>query len=311
MRDTKSLLLLLVSLLLVLVSFVLIWTWGYNFYSKNVVDRPPVTKGSADSAFIAEKVADSLNRFYAKALKDLDIQFDSSLIHSDSLSAQLDYKLAEFYRLKAEISSILQNRNTGNAFASAREKIGELQSKVDRLRDKSADIDQENTQLHKVMNDLNRNEKQSVTNSLPPGTVPDIPQQKMNAAYSPFTASDIHLVAVTNDHEAETMVAEKAAKLTGAFSVTNFNSALTNAEVMVAVIAPDGKVLKGTGWDSGTFNTPAGKKIYSYKFNFVYTRGEAKRLAFSLRTVGLSKGTYSMEVYQNGMVIARIFKTLS
>ncbi len=121
----------------------------------------------------------------------------------------------------------------------------------------------------------------------------------------------MRLSAVTNIDENETALAEKADKLTGTFTVMNFNSQLTNAEMMVVVTKPDGKVLKGSGWDSGTFSTPEGKKIYSYKFNFSYTRGEARRLAFSLKGGTLSKGNYTMEVYHNGLVIGRVTKSLS
>jgi hypothetical protein len=313
MRDTKSLLLLLVSLLLVLVSFILIWTWGYNFYTKNVATKPQTAQSAADSATIANKVSDSLQRLYAASLKDLDVQLDSTLSSSDSLNNQLDSKLAEFYRLKEEISTILKNKNTNNGLADAKQKIGELQSKVDNLKQKNQVVDKENKKLYDVVNDLVRAEKPPGKNSLSAGMLKNNEPEKMNAAYSAFTASDIRLFAVANkdDKETETNAAEKTDKLTGAFTVMNFNSALTNAEMMVVVTKPDGKVLKGSGWDAGTFNTAEGRKIYSYKFNFTYTRGEAKRLAFSLKAGNLSKGSYTMEVYQNGLMIGKVVKTLS
>jgi hypothetical protein len=81
--------------------------------------------------------------------------------------------------------------------------------------------------------------------------------------------------------------------------------------MMVVIIKPDGKVLKGSGWDAGTFNTPEGKKIYSYKFSFAYTRGDAKRLSFSLKGGALDKGNYTMEIYNNGMMIGKVTKSLS
>lgn len=306
MRDTKSLLLLLVSLLLVLVSFVLIWTWGYNFYSKNIVSKTNTTQSVTDSAAIANKVSDSLQRLYAASLKELDFQLDSTLSSSDSLTNQLDSKLAEFYRLKNEIANILKNRNANNNFTVAQQKINELQSKVDKLKEKNQVVDNENKKLHDVVNDMSKTEKQGAI-------VKNNGAERTNAAYGTFTASDMRLFAVANtdDRETETNAAERADKLTGAFTVMNFNSALTNAEMMVVVIKPDGKVLKGSGWDSGTFTTAEGKKIYSYKFNFTYSRGEAKRLAFSLKGGNLSKGSYTMEVYQNGQVIGKVVKTLS
>ena len=90
----------------------------------------------------------------------------------------------------------------------------------------------------------------------------------------------------------------------------NFNSQLTNAEMMVVLLKPDGRVLKTSGWDSGTFNRPEGKKIYSYKFSFNYTRGEAKRLVFySCGSAQL--GNYTMEVYYNGLMIGKTTRSLS
>lgn len=313
MRDTKSLLLLLVSLLLVLVSFVLIWTWGYNFYSKNGVDKLGTVNVVKDSAAIANKVSDSLKDVYAATLKDLDLKLDSTLTDSDSLSNQLDAKLAEFYRLRNEIADILKNKNANNNFAAAKQKIGELQTKVTDLKEKNQIVDKENKKLQDVMNDMVRTDKPPAKNSLAANMVQNTEPERMNPAMSAFTASDLRLAAISSsdDKETETNAAEKTDKFTGAFTVMNFNSQLTNAEMMVVVIKPDGKVLKGSGWDSGTFNTPEGKKIYSYKFNFTYTRGEAKRLAFSLRAGTLSRGSYTMEVYHNGNLIGKIIKTLS
>jgi len=314
MRDTKSLLLLLVSLLLVVVSFVLIWTWGYNFYAKNGVAKPVIIQTVADSAAIANKVTDSFQKVYAATLKDLDLKLDSTLTNSDSLSNQLDAKLAEFYRLRGEIAEILKSKNANNNFAAAKQKIGELQTKVSDLNDKNKIVDKENKKLLDVVNDMVRTDKPPAKNSLSASMGQNMEPEKMNPVLSSaFTAFDLRLAAINNadDKEAETNSAEKTDKFTGAFTVTNFNSQLTNAEMMVVVLKPDGKVLKGSGWDSGTFNTPDGKKIYSYKFNFTYTRGEAKRLAFSLKGGTLSKGSYTMEVYNNGIMIGRTVKTLS
>ena len=313
MRDTKSLLLLLVSLLLVLVSFVLIWTWGYNFYAKNGDVKPNTAQAIPDSAAIANKVSDSLLRVYGATLKELDLQLDSTLTNSDLLNNQLDAKLAEFHRLRSEIAAIIKNRNTNNNFTTAKQKIGVLKTKVDDLKDKNQVVDQENKKLFEVLNDIGKTEKQSERNTNPTGTVKSNNFKKAELVFSPFSAFDLRLAAVNNadNRETETNWAEKTDKFTGAFTVTNFNSQLTNAEMMVVVVKPDGKVLNGSGWDSGTFNTADGKKIYSYKFNFTYSRGQAKRLAFSLRGGASSKGIYIMEVYHNGLVIGRTIKVLS
>src|SRR6187401_2252218 len=113
MRDAKSLLLLFVSLLLVLVSFVLIWTWGYRYYSKNDEYKVNAKIVITDSNALANRIRDSLQQIYNETLHKLDTQLDSTLLSSDSLKAQLDLKLGEFFRLSHEITAILRNRNSG------------------------------------------------------------------------------------------------------------------------------------------------------------------------------------------------------
>ena len=66
-----------------------------------------------------------------------------------------------------------------------------------------------------------------------------------------------------------------------------------------------------SGWESGAFNTSDGRKIYSNKFAFTYSRGEDKKLQFTINAGSLEKGTYTMEVYYNGVIIGRTVKTLS
>src|SRR5207253_2642469 len=99
MKDAKSLLLLLVSLLLVLVSFVLIWTWGYRFYNKGDAYNVNAKILITDSNAIAARVRDSLQTVYNETLHSLDSQLDSTILDSDTLKAQLDMKLAAFFKL--------------------------------------------------------------------------------------------------------------------------------------------------------------------------------------------------------------------
>lgn len=307
MRDTKSLLLLLVSLLLVVVSFVLIWTWGYSYYTSNAGVKTSYVQTIQDPASIANKVRDSLQKVYNETLKNLDLQLNSTLTHSDSLQNELEDKLAEFYRLRNEIAAILKTRTANNNFTVAKQKIGELQTKVEDLKDKNQVVDTENQRLNKVLTDISKPEQ-----PVKPGTIlKTSAPEKPPSINSAFIASDMKLWAMNNTDETETPLADKADKLAGTFSVMNFNSQLTNAEMMVVVIKPDGKVLKGSGWDAGTFNTPEGKKIYSHKFSFAYTRGEFKRLAFSLKGGNLSKGNYTMEIYHNGIMIGKMTRSLS
>ena len=314
MRDARSLILLLVSLLLVLVSFVLIWTWGYRFYNKNDEFKVAAKLVITDSNAMANRIRDSLQKVYNETLYKLDTQLDSTLLNSDSLKKQLDIKLAEFYRLSGEITAILNRRNNNYAEIDvARKKIGELQSKADDMRDKNRVVDSENKKLTEILDQVQKTEKSSDKNVKQGSAENNVAVEKSNPAYSVFTASEMKLSAITvnDEKESETFFADQTKKLVGVFTITNNNSQLNSAEVIVVVQQPDGRVLKNSEWESGSFSTPEGKKIYSYKLNFNYSKGEPKRLYFSLKADAYQKGNYTMLVYYNGTMIGKIFKTLS
>ncbi len=315
MKDAKSLLLLLVSLLLVLVSFVLIWTWGYRYYTSKDEYKVNAKIVLTDSTQMVNRIRDSLQKVYDETISKLDARLDSSLTNSDSLKTQLEVKLAEFFRLSNEIKVLLNSRNVGKDFTVARQKLGELQNRAEDLRDKNKLVETENNSLGTIIEQLNKPDKAANGNQKPlnPEGNNNTPNDKGNPVFAVFNASDLRLsaIALNNENEVETTWAEQANKLVGTFTVTNNISQLSNVEMMVVVLQPDGRVLKNSEWDSGSFNTPDGKKIYSYKVNFNYMKGEQKRLLFSLKTDKYQKGNYTMQVYYNGIMIGKASKILS
>ncbi len=313
MRDSRSLLLLLVSLLLVLVSFGLIWTWGYRFYLNNDAPKPVATIVTTDSASVANNIRDSLQKIYNETLKELDNQLDSTLITSDSLKYELEIKLTEFYRLRSEITTILNNSTANANLRSAKQKINELQSKVQDFKEQNRDVETENNKLDKILTGLNANSTPTEANNIKPLAETKALPEKSSPASVTFTTSDMKISAlsVNGEQEIETTSAGNTDKITGTFIVKNFISQLSYAEVFVVLTQPNGKVLKNSGWESGSFLTPEGRKIYSHKFSFNYTKGDARGLQFSVRTANLQQGNYIMEVYYNGVMIGRTVKTLS
>jgi hypothetical protein len=312
MRDARSLILLLVSLLLVLVSFILLWTWGYRLYNKNDEFKVAAKLTITDSNAMANRIRDSLQKVYNETLYKLDNKLDSTIVNSDSLKRELDMKLGEFFRLSHEITAILNRRNNNYAdFDVAKQKIGELQTKVDDMKDKSQVVETENKRLGDILEQEKKSESGPVKTANPENN--QSPEKTNTQGYSLFTASEMKLsaIAVNEDKESETTWAEQTKKLVGVFTVTNNNMQLSSAEVIVVVEQPDGRVLKNSEWDAGSFNTPEGKKLYSYKLNFSYSKGEPKRLYFSLKADKYQKGNYSMQVYYNGMMIGRTNKILS
>lgn len=328
MRDSKSSLLLLVSLILFLMSFIILCTWGYNVYYKGKEDKRKTAIAIDDSATIskatkaiANATRDSLQKVYAATVKQLDSKLDSTWNYADSLKGPLDVKLNEFFKLRNEISTILKDKTSNANLGIARQKINELQKKVEELVGRNKDVEQENKRLYAMLKQLsaNTNSKEPDQQNIRPVVFENKPAAESTANSNTsntsglFIASELRLAALTetDNKEIETSQAMQTDKLVGSFTVKNDNSQNNNAEVMIVVLQPDGKVLQKSSWESGTFSTHEGKKIYSCKMRFDYNKGEVKRLNFSLSGDKYMKGNYVMQVYHNGLLIGKLSKTLS
>ncbi len=319
MRESRSSLLLLVSLLLFLMSFVILCTWGYNTYYRSKEDKKAASFFIKDTAAIgkatrdiANATRDSLQKIYAETISDLDKRFDSSLNYADTLKGSLKVKLAEFYTLKTEISDILKNRNNDSDLGLAKEKIAELQKKVNELLGRNNEVEQENKRLYAMLRQLSG--EKGAESTVRPVVFDNKPvTDKANLPENLFQAFDLHLSAlmVIDDREMETYQAMQTDKFVGSFVVKNNNAINNVAEVVIIIMQPDGKVLQKSTWESGTFESQEGKKIYSCKMRFDYTRGEPKKLLFSINGEKFIKGNYSMQVYYNGALIGKIYKTLT
>ena len=319
MRDSRSSLLLIVSLLLFLMSFVILCTWGYNAYYKTkdekkataifIKDTAAITKATRE---IANATRDSLQKIYAATIQNLDRRFDSTLNYADTLKGSLNVKLAEFYKLKTEISDILKDRSNNADLGLARRKISELQKRIDDLLGKNNEVEEENKRLYAMIQQLSK-EKSPEQNVLPVVFDTKPVSNRSTIPVSVFQAYDLHLsaVMVIDDKELETFQAMQTDKFVGSVVVKNNNAINNVAEIFIVVLQPDGHVLQKSAWESGTFETLDGKKIYSCKLRFDYIRGEPKKLLFLLSTDKYMKGNYTMQVYYNGSLIGKMYKTLT
>ncbi len=330
MRDSKSSVLLLVSLILFLMSFVILCTWGYNAYYKSKEQKHVKSNLKEDSAAIAKATSaianatrDSLQNIYAATIRNFDSKLDSTSNYTDSIRKPLDEKLGEFITLKNEIAEILKDKNNDADLGLARQKIYELQIRVDELAGKNKNIEQENKRLFAMLNQLSgsMNERNPV-NAKQVVFEERSPNEKTKSVLNPITsnasnlfiASDLRLSALTitdNNKEIETSQAIQTDKLAGAFTLKNDLSPNYNAEVVVVVLQPDGRVLQKSSWESGTFSSNEGKKVYSCKMRFDYTKGESKKLVFSLVNDNYMRGNYIMQIYYNGLLIGKLSKILS
>lgn len=308
MKDTKSLLLLLLSTGLVA-------TWVYHLYDKTQYSSKRTEIFIKDSIAVAQGIQDSLQKIYSATITTLDTRLDSTRTTADSLKNQLGSKLNEILVLKNEIDGILKKRGASSADMSlAKEKITELQQKIDELKGQKESMEEEKQHLTDVMSQLSGeivglqqtmkkldDENKNLT-------------EKVNLA-SIFVASEIKFspVTVKNDKEQETSVAKKTSKLVVSFAVQNNANDYKNAEVYVTILLPNGKLLKNEDvWEgSSMMSLHNGSKMsFTRKVRFEYIKGEAKRIIFSLDAPEYEKGNYTLQIYHNGYMIGQASKTL-
>ncbi|HMJ48650.1 MAG TPA: hypothetical protein VK498_15065 [Ferruginibacter sp.] len=311
MKDVKVSLLIVVSCLLLMAAFIVLWTWGYHSYYKERDEKRSAALFTKDSISIANGTRDSIQKLYLATLNKLNTTIDSTQVKTDSITGNLDTRLKEFYRLSDEIATILKNRKADADPGSALRKIADLQKKIDDLRNRNIDVEDENKQLASVLQQISDERKIPVQNIRTVNLESKPPQDPV--AEASYGASDLRLAAVTvnNEKEQETTSAERAEKIVGSFSIKNNVNQNTTGEMVIVVLQPDGQVLQKSTWESGSFNTTEGKKVYSVKLRVDSAPKEAKRLNFSLTSDNYQKGNYIFQIYHNGKMIGRAVKTLT
>lgn len=305
------------SLLLVLLSGGLVATWVYHFYDKSASRvSPELTAGTtpADSLGVTQTIRDSLEKTYTATISQLDNRLGAVSSRSDSLQAQLQLKVQEINRLKREVSNVLQNpRSTRAELEQARIKMKELEDLVQSLRDEKNALQTEKERLTARLNQIT-DEVGGLHQNIRRLDDENRGLNERIKLASTFVASALHLAAFNlrgESKEQETTLARKADKFVASFTLQNNFTDFPGAEIMILIVQPDGNILQNSVWDSGTFETRGeGRKNYTRKMRFDYSKGEQKSLIFTLDVENCQKGNYMLEIWHNGMRIAETTKKL-
>ncbi len=303
------------TLLLGLLSVGLVGTWVYHLYDKSQYSKVRREVFIKDSIAVAQGVQDSLQKIYSATIKELDTRLATTRSDADSLKFQLDNKLSEVNRLKAEINGILRKRNVSKAdLDEAEGKITELQVLVSELKTEKASMQEEKERLTGLMSGLSGEIDQLQQSMKKLDEENKRLTEKVGLA-SVFVASEIQLSPVTlrNDREQETSQAKKVSKFIISFAVQNNVTGFENAEMYIVITQPDGRILKNDDvWEANTFTLQTGRKIpFTRKMRFEYQKGESKKLLFSINAEEYSVGTYTLQLYHNGHLVGQAMKVLN
>lgn len=280
MKDTRN-------ILLVIVSLCLVGTWVYHLYDKNKYANTDVLLPVKDSLAEQTKLNDSLRVAYNGLLQQIDSSRSAAV--ADAAFAPLDSASNAIDSLRNEIAAILAINNiTKEDLRRAEEKIKQLQQRL------SASASTPVTASTEI-----KNTTAPVTNRVE--TI-----SKPTAEEPVFTASAVSFRAMQAGKEQVTANADATAYFSIACTVQNLTASFSDTEVYMALIDPSGDVVQDDPWQSGMLTTAASDRIpYTRKSKISYAKGDAKRIAMNLKLATYDKGMYSVQFYHNGVRIGR------
>lgn len=287
MRENKYERLLNVSIAVLIVSALMLAFTAYNVFYK---DKPAILS--------AKTSGDSLDVLYKQTIAAIDpVLIKAAYADNDNRS-----RLVEMNALRTEIDSLLLNRGSEKDLASAKVKIEELQLKVKSLQERYVDVAGQNKELRALLERLIAaqktksepafsNEPVSSTNLSNNSSAGYL---KSNTAVSGVRAGSMKLTFPAGEEE-ETF------NIQGSFTLDN-KDAKYPEDIIIVILQPDGKTLRSSPWESGTFASKDGKKLYSRKLaSDPAERG--KLYKFTLPATELLTGVYTMQVWYQGNMV--------
>ena len=304
MKDSKNLLLILVSAGLTL-------TWVYHLYDKAHYSNHQYEVLVKDSLATQEAIKDSLQKLFNEKTHELD----TTKMATDSLKGSLDSTRIKIYQLRQQISDILKNRSvTKEDLKKARDLIAEYKDKIEEIKAQNNDLESERQRLSGELTQLN-DEMKGLQENMQKLTQENKELTETINQASTFIASDLHLSAVTTrsgDKEVEASSAKKAEKFVFSFTVQNNVVKNSFYDLYIVITQPGNKVLQNDVWGADSFvSKTEGNKPYTTKIHFEYTRGEKKKILYTLQPDTFIPGTYLMQVYQNGISLGETTKALN
>src|SRR5438477_3329981 len=303
MKDSKNLLLLLISI-------ALIGTWIYHLYDKSHYTSHQLAVLVKDTLATEEAIRDSLQKLF----NEKTVELDTTKTVANSLKGTLDSTMTKIFVLRRQISDILKNRSaTKTDLIKARELIEEYKQRIEEMTAQNNDLEAERTRLNGILAQLD-DQMKGLQDNIQKITQENKELSETINEASTFIASELRLSAVTTrpgKREMETMAANKANKFILSFVLQNNITKNDSYDVYLVITQPDKKVLQTDVWGNDYFDSKTeGTKPFTAKIHFEYNKGEKKKILSTIQPDNFFPGTYTFQVYQNGISIGETTKQL-
>lgn len=244
-------------------------------------------------------------------LNDLSAEFEitkKDLTIRDSVLSKRD---AEIFDKQREIQNLLNKKQLNESeLKKAKRMINSLNGEIARFKEEIKILQAKNDSLV-IVNTTIYNEKEDVSGQL--AVEKEKLVEKDKNVRSTFSISNYKLTGLkvkNSGKEIETDRAKRIDKIRVSFDLDTNNYAETGTkEIYIAIYKPDGKLGKFKDASPGEIETwSLGNVQYSDKVKFFYTKGTQQNISFDWQDYDFPKGTYQIDVYQNGFKIGQ--KTL-
>lgn len=254
-------------------------------------------KDEKNAKILLQKELDSLSGEFEKTKEGLDVR--------DSLLSKRD---AEIFDKQKEIQNILNKSEVSESeLKQARRMIAALNADIGRFKQEILVLKQQNDSLT-VANTSLTDEKNTISEELI--SEKEKAQETEANVRSTFSISNYKLTGLQvkrSGKEVETDKAKRIDKLRVSFDLDENQYAETGVkEIFIAIYKPDGTLGKFANATAGSIDTwSLGTVNYSDKIKFNYTKGSNQNISFDWEDYEFPKGTYKIDLYQNGFKIGQ------
>src|SRR5690606_2689617 len=245
-------------------------------------------------------------------LTSLTEEFEASRMDLEAKDSLLSQRDAEIFDKQKEIQNILNKSELSDSeLRQAKRMINALNADITRFKQEIASLQKKNDSLLVVNDTLRYNQFKMSEKVVKEQAKSEATEQKMRSTFSVSNYQITGLRVRNSGKEVETDKAKRIDKMRVSFDLDPNEFAESGPkEIFIAIYKPDGTLGKFKDASPGELETwSLGKIEYSDKVTFDYTKGTRQNISFDWEEYDFPKGTYKIDLYQNGLKIGQ--KSLS
>ena len=280
----------------------LLGSLAYNVYLHNISSE------RIETLHVDLKDTESAKIILQQELDDLSAEYELAKVDIETKDSLLSTRDKEIFNKQKEIQNILSKENVTSAeLKKAQRMINSLNTDIAQYKKQISILTEKNDSLIARTDTLQYQQTQLSGELAIQTQRADDTEQKMKSTFSVSNYQITGLKVRSSGKEVETDKAKRIDKLRVSFDLDSNQFAESGQkEIFIAIYKPDGALGKFKGASYGELETVnKGTIEYSDKVSFNYQKGSKQNITFDWEDFEFPKGTYKVDLYQNGMKIGQ------